>query len=66
MTETLDILIRDSVGLGVLVLVLIGFYRLLDKLLSIFQIGIEQFLKDFSRIADGIADIAHNYAPRKD
>lgn len=66
MVETVDTIIRDSVGLGVLFLVLVGIYRLLDRVLSIIEKAVDLFLEDFKRIADGISDIAETTATRKD
>lgn len=58
MNEIVDAIARDSVGLGVLLLTLIGLYRLANRAMGIFEIGVNKFLIDFERIADGIADIA--------
>ena len=58
-------LIQESVSLGVLFVVLLGMYRLANRVLTIFEKGVTQFLTDFERIADGIDLISKNSATRK-
>lgn len=65
MNQLVDEIIRDSVGLGVLLLVLVGLYRLLGRMMTIAETGFDRFLNDFTRIADGIAEIARNTTTRK-
>lgn len=60
MEQSIDLIIRDSVGLGILILVLVGLYRLIGRVLSIAESGFTRFLDDFERVADGIADVARN------
>jgi hypothetical protein len=51
-------LLSNAAGLGILLFVLVAIYRIVDRVLSIAEIGVQKFLSDFERIADGIADIA--------
>jgi len=56
---------KESVSLGLLVLVIIGLYRLANRVMNIFEMGVERFLEDFNRVADGISDIAENTTTRQ-
>ena len=58
MEESIGLIVRDSVGLGVLILVLVGLYRIIGRVLTMAELGFSRFLNDFERVADGIADIA--------
>lgn len=58
MEESIYLVIRESVGLGVLLLVLVGLYKFGARILDIMEIGVGRFLNDFERIADGIGNIA--------
>lgn len=60
MEETITLIVRDSVGLGVLILVLVGLYRLIGRVLSIVEMGAQRFLDDFEKIAEGITHIAES------
>lgn len=58
MDNLLDAALQDGVSLAILIMVLAGLYRLTSRILGIIEIGIDRFLLDFARIADGISDIA--------
>lgn len=51
-------IIRDSVGMGILLLVLIGLYKLVSRFVGLAELGLSRFLNDFERMSDGIATLA--------
>ena len=57
--------VQESVSLGVLVIILIGLFRLANRVMNIAEMGVERFLEDFKRLADGISDIAENTTTRQ-
>ena len=58
MDTVISEIVRDSVGLGVLILVLLGVYRLVSRLVGLGELGLSRFLDDFERMADGIGKLA--------
>lgn len=56
---------KESISLGLLVVILIGMFRLANRVMNIAEMGVERFLEDFKRIADGISTIAENTTTRK-
>lgn len=56
---------QESLSLGLLVIILIGLFRLANRVMNIAEMGVDRFLEDFRRIADGISDIAENTTTRK-
>lgn len=58
MDRLLEIALTEGVSLAILVLVLAGGYRIASRLMTLLEIGLERFLTDFEKMADGIAEIA--------
>ena len=65
MDTVLSEIIRDSVGLGILLLVLVGVYKLVSRLVGMGEVGLERFLLDFERMSDGITKLADSQRQRR-
>lgn len=51
-TEILFTIIRESVSLGILIVVLIGGYRLLNKMIDLVDVHLGRLEKDLAKIVD--------------
>lgn len=58
-TEILFTIIRESVSLGVLIIVLVGGYRLLNKTIDIVDIHLGRLEEDLDKIVTILEDIAN-------
>jgi hypothetical protein len=55
-TEILFTVIRESVSLGVLIIVLVGGYRLLNKAIDLVDIHLGRLENDLAKIVDILED----------
>lgn len=58
-TEILFTIIRESVSLGILIIVLIGGYRLANKLIDLVDIHLGQLEKDLDKIVTILEEMAN-------
>ena len=52
MEEAVAALVRDSVGWGITVLIMIGLYRLANRFIDVHEKFLEELCEDIRRIAD--------------
>lgn len=57
-TEILFTIIRESVSLGVLIVVLVGGYRLLNKMIDLVDTHLGHLEQDLAKIVDILEDLA--------
>jgi hypothetical protein len=55
-TEILFTIIRESVSLGILIIVLVGGYRLLNKAIDLVDIHLGRLENDLAKIVDILED----------
>ena len=55
-TEILFMIIRESVSLGILIIVLVGGYRLANKLIDLVDVHLGQLEEDLDKIVNILED----------
>ena len=58
-TEILFTIIRESVSLGILIVVLVGGYRLLNKMIDLVDTHLNHLEQDLAKIVDILEDLTN-------
>lgn len=58
-TEILFTIIRESVSLGILIVVLVGGYRLLNKMIDLVDVHLGHLEKDLAKIVDILEELTN-------